>query len=85
MFKPIFPYILVMIMPFPGFERLSVAKNTNATFFGSEEVIVSSQKNAVSSLMTCLKMSKKKTITDNHRHVPLCIMVTYFSEVLGNN
>ncbi len=32
-------YILVMIMPIPGFERLSVAKNTNATFFGSEEVI----------------------------------------------
>jgi len=34
MLKPIFPYILVMIMPFPGFERLSLAKNTNATFFG---------------------------------------------------
>ena len=31
--KANFPYIIVMIMPFPGFERLSVAKNKNATFF----------------------------------------------------
>jgi hypothetical protein len=33
MSKSIFPYNLAMIMPFHGFERLSVAKNTNATFF----------------------------------------------------
>jgi len=33
MFKPIFPHISLMLMPFPRFERLSVVKNTNATFF----------------------------------------------------
>jgi len=31
--KPIFPYNLVMLMLFPGFDKLSTTKNTNATFF----------------------------------------------------
>jgi len=33
-----------MIMPFPSFERLSVPKNTNATFFGLEEVFIFKEK-----------------------------------------
>jgi len=33
MLKPIFPYILLILMPFPRFRRLSVTKKTNATFF----------------------------------------------------
>ena len=36
--------ILDMIMPFPSFERLSVSKNTSATFFGSEEVFIFKEK-----------------------------------------
>jgi len=31
--KPIFPYNIAVLMPFTGFETLSAAKNTNATFF----------------------------------------------------
>jgi hypothetical protein len=31
--KPIFPDNLVMLMLFPGFDKLSTTKNTNATFF----------------------------------------------------
>jgi len=31
--KPIFPYNLVMLMLFPGFDKLSTTKNSNATFF----------------------------------------------------
>jgi len=33
--KPIFPYNLVRLMLFPGFDKLSTTKNTNATFFSS--------------------------------------------------
>jgi len=31
--KPIFPDDLVMLMLFPGFDKLSTTKNTNSTFF----------------------------------------------------
>jgi len=31
--KPIFPDNLVMLMLFPGIDKLSTTKNTNATFF----------------------------------------------------
>jgi len=35
---PIFPDNFVMLMLFPKFDKLSTTKNTNATFFVSEEV-----------------------------------------------
>jgi len=37
--KPFFPYNLVMLILFSGFDKLSAPKNTNAPFITSEEVI----------------------------------------------
>ncbi len=57
MFKSIFLYILVVHMPFPRFERLSVAKKQMRLFFGSEEV----SKNK----FICVKQVKREKNSQN--------------------
>jgi len=56
MLKPIFPYIFPILMPFPKFERLSVAKKPNATFFR----VGGSNKELFSLSLNCLSFLGKK-------------------------